>query len=631
MCFVICGMLINFKMCFQMMADSVINLDVPSDIVLSFLNFLYTGEVTVSSSAQSDLLNLAKKMDLSPLVNACNKLELCTEITKNAAFNDIPESSETEFVESQLDVKEIWGESDSDLDLDKSDRSCDRENNSCSEINIDDYRDIICTQNRKLKEKFAIEVDDDVEVDADSKLKNHYQSVEELTKLKNRMTQDMDVGDQSCSDEEVVMSISNHEHLENIDLSAVDMDVDIIDSPKPKQIRLSSKLDVDRTKEVIDIRTSDNLNEYVYEVDTGQNRRFLEVDTSDHKVNNDLDENHVGNRSIEVNSSTADLFGSPTPKKLNVIMHDNIDLGNEISVQKNRRLQTNSKFSTPLEYKSNSCRTLNTSTMSITPVVKLNVDSESSSSDNLNDIDEHVGNEVSSAIADKCGENEFVTTESSDCSELGSSDDIQITGDNFNELSQQSPTFTIRKLHVSQPRQAIDKTAYLGLNSLSSETKLLTNEVDGHTHSMPKFSRNDISQNINELESDNEVIETIETEDSDICDDHKQNVNKEINREDTDIFSNVRSNISYSNTKESFLSASPSKVGRKSSSYGKHDISVYSGDGDNVNAEDRFSGANHTGNVHIGVYKIVLSCMQQLFCYFLQYYQCNYTYNCVFS
>ncbi|XP_053399092.1 structure-specific endonuclease subunit SLX4-like [Mercenaria mercenaria] len=652
----------------QMMKDSAVKLEILPDSVLSFLNYIYTGDVTLTSSSQTELLKLAQNLQLPSLVEACNKVVLQTISSETVNLNDNSEASKTEFVESHLDMKEIWGESDSDLDLDKGDHSGGKESRSDSGINDDDYREICCTQNRKIRERISQGAGDVRQSDSKSKhliddlsqnsganelneIQNKltsYHSAEEgcetrslrMLNLREKEKDEFTVHNESPeveNDCEVMEVDLEKERDDNDEILEVEIDSDV--SPSPKKLRLSDETEDVKNRVDLEINLNELISASIKNSAHEENGDFNGFNNSLKQENDiiDVDEDNGENTNTGINSSTADLFSSPSPRKPDVTIAGTVSGKIENSSSKN--LQSISKFSTPLEYKSDSKRTLNTSTLPITPVVSVDVDSDSSlevladqnentsnygNKDQIENAEEIVSvnsslDESSEQIASNVdSQKEIVDSDSDKVNENGldadraktelnfesSDDDLQITGDNLDELTQQSPTFKHHKTNrginkIHNPNQTVDETKYLGLKSFTegfSHQKQFCDDngyVEGHL----KFSRNVKHKRFADSASDSEEIVTIQTEDSDMSDNDEGEV-KDIDSvvtEADNIQSSSKACNNYSDNKESDLTSGSVRDGRKSTAYGKHEVSVYSGDEDNAYNQNSSFGASNTG------------------------------------
>ena len=122
------------------------------DSTLAFLTYIYTGELQCTASIQHELKEIAKRLELSGLNDICNTLT--SNESSNEKVADEPKS-ELEIIKlgPVVDIKDIWGESDSDVDDD--DGLCDRKKGGTdTEFDTDiqeaicdeDYHDIMCTQ-----------------------------------------------------------------------------------------------------------------------------------------------------------------------------------------------------------------------------------------------------------------------------------------------------------------------------------------------------------------------------------------------------------------------------------------------------------------------------------------------------
>lgn len=646
-----------------MMKESTIALEVPPDIVLMFLNYIYTGDVTLTSSAQNELLKLASDLELPSLADACNKAVLHTETSETFTAHENLEASNTEFVESQLDMKEIWGESDSDLDSDKGDQSGDKESQTDSEINDAEYREICCTQKMKLRNRISQKSDNSEVSDERNLISENVSECSDGTLSCNEMCNVLKINTLNETGSETEHSVNANspgkekdavsdaystDSRESNFYEVVDVDTD--EEPKQKRIRLGSEHQFDKTiKDNSDSQKVSNntLNKVITDINVDSTSSKLSYEYENERASND--EENVDTSNTGFNSSTADLFGSPTPKKSTVTLTDG---------KKFNSPHGNSKVSSPVENKSNSRRTLHTS---VIPVIDIDSDSsfediadketadknqEARASDSHDESYMYtkvslLNGDVSESFQEigEIGEKELDRDENVSCAQQNKSsscadssdDDLQITGDNFDDLSQHSPTFNQAKCESRMQKlyavsQKINATKYLGLKSMtegiSDESQLQSsgNNCIGN-NSMCRDDSLSKNKEMNSMDtednnfcdmkspkpfkvkhfkdkvSDSDEIVTIETEDSDACDD--QDLVPEMNRASPD--DDLLSDVKLGDIDEANIEKSPVRDKRKSAFYGKHEISVYSGAGDNTAAcsPNQSFEENKSGNFSI--------------------------------
>jgi hypothetical protein len=599
------------------MKDSMITIDFTPDIVLTFLTFIYTGDITLTPSSQTELIALAKQLKFTPLVDACNKVVLQKEISDTVDLNDNEECSETDFVESKLDMKEIWGESDSDLDQNEGDESSDKGRSCDSDITEHDYREISCTQHSKLKSTSSQSVTDIMELGDDDDVRGKYMD-DELGKE----------GKNSVQIENECASVENVSSVENNDNEIMDVDLDIEMnlneedtnsdvSPSPKRARLSFETTYlnDEDNHV----TSQNsvLNKInkkdVYEGKTDHNGHKESLREVNKVI--EIDEDIGNDTSIGMNSSTADLFDSPSPKRGNVAIEEaNKTLSSENDVRKIP------KFSTQLENK------FNTNTPPVPAVI--NIDSDSTQEDNDN-VDENVSDIDCNSQGDNVNqcdnlndslENVYdpVTCDTDTVKEKedtdavhsykmdegiahdddyksdgtldGSDDDLQITGDNLDELIQNSPTFHHHKTICSSKKGYCHgkeelETKYLGLKS--------STEVVSH-----RGSNSSVDESVN-IEHKQLFHSSRDSKDL-----HSEDSNVFIRRPDsTDDMDESVTTVKQSHdedhldicSEESDVKSSPGIDVRKSEAYGKHEMSVYTDDADNAGTPNSSFNVDNAG------------------------------------
>ncbi|KAH3832456.1 structure-specific endonuclease subunit SLX4-like isoform X2 [Dreissena polymorpha] len=134
--------------------EGVIKLPASSATVSMFLRYLYTGELNLAPHIREEFCTLADTLQLKELNDVCSRLFLEEVTVGGDAGNDDNDDNcnndNQEFVESQIDLKAIWGESDTDDDVDevRQEEAGDSSAQSRPDLDYDqeDCRDVACSQ-----------------------------------------------------------------------------------------------------------------------------------------------------------------------------------------------------------------------------------------------------------------------------------------------------------------------------------------------------------------------------------------------------------------------------------------------------------------------------------------------------
>lgn len=122
-----------------------VNIPLSSKSAFAFLNYIYTGELDLTASSQSELISFLERHGLNEVKVLCQKLKPRKDNRDNDTHND---DNKEELNDTKLDVmlKEIWGESDSDPEENEDD------DQKIDELDEQDYQDILSSQRQKLRQ-----------------------------------------------------------------------------------------------------------------------------------------------------------------------------------------------------------------------------------------------------------------------------------------------------------------------------------------------------------------------------------------------------------------------------------------------------------------------------------------------
>lgn len=484
------------------MEESIIRLDYPSDVVVSALKFLYTGELTVAASSQSELKKLAEQFELASLIPYCDKLELCVSTNEAEEFENTEGVNEKEV--SELNMKEIWGESDSDPDNDDDDVVKMKD----KAIDDDDYRDILATQRKTLQNSRR-----DYEAgDSESELvENEINEGSVMYKRKRNSESDSSSAIDSISGQKTGREIPEKESDTVESGLPVTVDIDKLsdsdkDMPKPKRLKLSDEVENNKPLDVCS--TKYNQNESIVLSDSFDEEiadKICCVTNGTNNIDNNIDNSGPNDSYDYANSSAVDLFASPSPQRPNSILAR----CNQTVAQKEEQ-----------------------SANITTSKVWHKKDEDEVSAENSSDLDGSQLSLIDDQVVDISDEKKD-DVEKIECSE-DSGDDVEITGDNFSVMVTPSPTFKRSKSNSSQRFQSseYDKIQYLGL-----ERKKPTDD----DKSLKGSGNNEY--NLVDTSDDNEEIILVEAEDKT---EFKDNVNeslKDVNSEGDHVLSGHEGNI----------------------------------------------------------------------------------------
>ena len=362
------------------------------------LTFLYTGELTLTATCQAELIQFSKQFVVPELLALCQKLQQATdkELTKSddsAQEMDVDE----DLNKTKLDVmlKEIWGESDSDSDH--------------SEVFNDSKGDSKGKQDHDLRssQKQRLEIEkmkEDVQNTGRTDLMLNDKSVSNITDLSDSDSiQESDykhknnnfIDSNACLiDDNDVKNEDNFRYSKNENEITSPNHVIGDGSPQPKRQKTNCSPDCDISnmseKNVLKDTSKDKTKELAY-CGVSFDSSFTRLRPS---PNEKSDENVI--LGSQLDSSSADLFESPSPKlsQKPLFKPTEKETGNDFKSQNNKLESSPTKAP-----KNKSPR-----------------------------IDDIVMKETGSVKDDS------IVIDDDDY-------DLEITGDNFAELSQPSPTF----------------------------------------------------------------------------------------------------------------------------------------------------------------------------------------------
>ena len=366
---------------------------------LALLTYLYTGELTLTASCQAELIKFSEQFAVPELLALCQKLQPAADKELDKSDDSDEEMDVDEDMnKTKLDVmlKEIWGESDSDSDH--------------SEVFNDSKGDRTGKQDHDLRssQKQRVEIE---------RMKEDVQNSERINQILNEKSAS-NMTDLSETDS-IQESDYKHKNYNLIDSNAClidDNDVKNDDSfryskneneitspnhvigdgsPQPKRQKINCSPDCDISniseKNVLKDTIKDKTKELAY-CGVSFDSSFTRLRPS---PNEKSDENVIVGSQLD--SSSADLFESPSPKlsQKPLFKPPEKEAGNDFKSQNNKL-----EFSPTKAPKNKSPR-----------------------------IDDIVLSETGSVMDDS-----IVIDDDDD-------DELEITGDNFAELSQPSPTF----------------------------------------------------------------------------------------------------------------------------------------------------------------------------------------------
>ena len=131
--------------------DAEIKLDLSTKGGLAFLSYLYTGDLNITVSCQSELITYSEKLGLKEFKVLCENAKSMTDDNGAEADEKVDTRNADDgedLNETRLDVvlKEIWGESDTDSDDNEVSDS-----KKGDELSEQDYQDIRSSQRQKLQ------------------------------------------------------------------------------------------------------------------------------------------------------------------------------------------------------------------------------------------------------------------------------------------------------------------------------------------------------------------------------------------------------------------------------------------------------------------------------------------------
>ncbi|XP_052796263.1 structure-specific endonuclease subunit SLX4-like isoform X2 [Mya arenaria] len=425
--------------------NSVINLKVSSGVLVSLLKFLYSGEVTIAPHLKEELEDISVELNLPQLTEACKGLVLQTETSgndvdlRNVEEENVGGNLGTGI--SNIDLKAIWGESESDEDDDNEtvenglvvkshinkDTSGQSSVESESDFDREDYRDIVCTQFKKVvrmaKECDATREDDTDDVETDFPKET---SQSEDDRMSERCTES--VGE-------------NHDEIAigyNSSMGSAEDEPEVASKAENKETHAQG--DSVGCKRKSD-EQYDGAKRMKIDTCINENR------DCDSPVSKEVGTPLIMNESC--NRSSVDLFCSPTPKKSSVSPQKNgyswcarstIASGNDDT-------HSSLHFSTPVDDGPNFPKwksRISTIPTDISP--QSNYDDRNM--ENLNTTIDELMVGKNDEMVSKSSEKKSNAMDVDNKSDSGTSDDIEITGDNFDDLeesSQQvSPRFNSR-------------------------------------------------------------------------------------------------------------------------------------------------------------------------------------------
>lgn len=473
---------------------------------MSLLTYLYTGQLTLPPFAKSELYNLSKVLDLPPLEIACDKLVCDRELSGDGIVNvDTDETVENEdFIESKIDLKEIWGESDSDSDDDNdnddgrntSSRTIGDNDNSAasneeSDIDGEDYREIMCTQLKRIK---SIEYDGSVSVQDNGTgmfLKERTSRTEECRSTKAEIKNEVEIvkSEEDCDNLLVVTGenftnscLNIKECVREEDSDNSDVEIAYDERNKATSFRTGQKRSVLETKVNVSpqskrMKISNTKTEVgpvgpnsfgsrnsstIPESLTTVNKTSSATENITCNVSvNQLNVTDQLNMNLTCNTSL-DLFGSPSPKKspsqkahLSLKSLQNVSVASTSIVSGIRKTDQHVHSSTPQDKCASSLPPMQSRISNIPMLMSpANKISESDSMDTdkyekKSKCTKETRSEAGIVGARKHGTEDIV---------YSSDDDLQITGDNFDEIKEkeQSPVFCKTKISTSLLSQKLE-------------------------------------------------------------------------------------------------------------------------------------------------------------------------------
>lgn len=460
--------------------SSSIELNVTSDVVLSLLTFIYTGELNLHPSDQLPVTNLAEMLELHTLKDACSRLIIDENLENlqnddNDIFDDKCDMEVTklkdEFVESKLDMKEIWGESsDSESEIEGQGHGSDMGNhgNSSSEIDNEEYHDIMCTQKQHLKKLNISEMIENERLETEKDVKMDENEINEKVILCNsdgveneNIEIDKDDGYVQTDNSRI-----DKKQIELLDLTLdsgpeqTDSEAEQDKMPSPKRIRYSSEKDDLEIRQDTSVGNLNNKNK-LDGVETIADSPDKVNANEESKLNRS---NHVETNAKAMNVSTpgfnnssADLFGSPSPRvgssfvtkpykcidrTTPIVESETIKSSTPIECQSptfskklKQNLNNDSLFITPvpISRQTNKSKCLVGQDLSTHKLDTISTNASHIEQKSLLNSFEELDNISKNYSTDNC--------DKKDDDDNDSDDDLEITGDNFDDISQHSPTF----------------------------------------------------------------------------------------------------------------------------------------------------------------------------------------------
>ena len=466
----------DFGLSFQLQNEGQIKLEVSSSTVESLLTYLYTGELTLPFYVRRELSNLAGQLELTPLLNACDKLVQESEHF-GGEENEEPVDQMEEFTESKINLKEIWGESDSESEDEADDTNELDAGGSGGKGRLSEGQDTSATSNTESD----LDREDHKAVKSDQMkhLKEVKEKKEQCVETK-RIFDDASDNVNRKLNEKVVIDLVNKDNVNRSEgrgkqtEHAIDEKTDSPVTPVAKRIRVSS-----------DNRCPKSV----------ENEGMFGLVTSDLTAG---DTSFSAN--VEVMDTSEDLFASPTPKKdtsantgaNSKSFLDSTNVNDDSLCLSNREKDTNlCHSSTPCDVQMVSLRRPRPRVSNISSVI-------SSESFNRNQFKSITGDSDITNQAINIGSQDIVsdfeskaissdaldvsntvteTGKSEGKDDTDSDNDLQITGDNFdliNSSQNQSPVF-VRNMSSNSAAKQIskNKSRYLGIENVVSDSQCL--------------------------------------------------------------------------------------------------------------------------------------------------------------
>ena len=417
------------------MSDQL-NLELTVKSALALLTYLYTGELTLTASFQAELIKFSEQFAVPELLALCHKLQPAADKEFDKSDDSAQEMEvDDDMNKTKLDVmlKEIWGESDSDSD------HSDVFNDSKSDSSSKQDHDLRSSQKQRLEiERLKEDVQNSERSDQilNDKSANSMTDLSETDSIQESDYKNENnnlIDSNACLIDDIdVKNDDNFRYLKNENEITSPNHVIGDGSPQPKRQKINCSPDCDISNisenNVLKDTSKDKTKELAF-CGVSFDSSFTRLPPS---PNEKSDENVIVSRQLD--SSSADLFESPSPK----LSQKPLFKPTEKETVNDFQSQNNKLESSPTKAPKN-----------ISPR-----------------IDDIVMKETGSVKDDS------IIIDDDD-------DDLEITGDNFAELSQPSPTFGDTKCKNSVFSKTSVSASACNAEALKMSDKYTEKQYDG--------------------------------------------------------------------------------------------------------------------------------------------------------